>query len=83
MNNLNFSIFIYGFVCRGEEEQFNNKLVHEFIIRIVNCSKKYEIWVRSNNNLARFGMQELCIITELPCQRAPMNIDFNIDHLRS
>lgn len=65
--------FFYG----EGNEQFSSRLVLEFVIRLVYCGKNNEVWVRLEDYIARFGMQEFFLITGLPCHELVMEIDYN------
>lgn len=79
----NFHAFICSVFHRSEEEQqFSGKLVHEFIMRLVHCGKSNEIWVKLNDQLARFSMHEFCLITGLPCHEMPLEFHLTGNRLK-
>lgn len=85
--SLIFSSSLCGFICgylyRTEEQQFCSRLIHEFILRIVDSGKTNEIWFKLNNHFARFGIQEYCLITGLPCHEVTAELDSSDDRLRN
>ncbi|XP_022888339.1 uncharacterized protein LOC111403912 [Olea europaea var. sylvestris] len=76
----------HGFICRSmykkKNEKFSSKLIHEFIMRLINCGKNNEVWVQLHDHVARFGLQEFCLITGLPCHEVIVNLNFSNTRLR-
>ncbi|CAA2969062.1 Hypothetical predicted protein [Olea europaea subsp. europaea] len=51
-------------------------------MRLINCGKNNEVWVQLDDHVARFDMQEFCLITGLPCHEVAVDLNFNNTRLR-
>lgn len=52
-------------------------------MRLINCDKNNKVWVRLDNHVAHFDMQEFYLITGLPCHEIDVNLDSNNAQLRN
>ncbi|XP_022862679.1 uncharacterized protein LOC111382874 [Olea europaea var. sylvestris] len=67
---------------KKQNDKFSSKLTHEFIMRLINCGKNNEVWVQLDDRVARFGLQEFCLIIGLPCHEPTVGLNFSNTRLR-
>ncbi|CAA3023200.1 Hypothetical predicted protein [Olea europaea subsp. europaea] len=82
-NCSNFYGFFSGIIYREEKEIFSSRLIHEFVMRLVDCGKNNKVLVKLDDRIAKFGMQEFCLIIGLPCHQPVMEIDYSNNCLRN